>query len=76
MFHCMRPNLEGARNDIWDRPGEDGKKVKRPTSLGQLLGISKWEKPLDYWITGTVVGRLGLETRDKEDERIQRNAGW
>jgi hypothetical protein len=42
----MHPKLEKARKEIWDRPDEDGKIKKRPTSVGQLLEKSKWEKPL------------------------------
>jgi hypothetical protein len=40
------PKLECARKAIWDRPDEDGMMRKRPTSVGQLLGKSKWEIPL------------------------------
>jgi hypothetical protein len=58
---CLHPNLEGARKDIWDRPDKDGRKGKRPTSLGQLLGKSKWEKPLADWIMATGVGLVGQE---------------
>jgi hypothetical protein len=72
----MHPNLEGARKDIWDRPDKDGRKGKRPTSLGQLLGKSKWEKPLADWIMATGVGLVGQEMRDKEAERVERNDGW
>jgi hypothetical protein len=59
-LRCMHPKLEGARKDIWDRPDEDGKIRKRPTSVGQLLGKSKWEKPLADWITPTGVGLVVL----------------
>jgi hypothetical protein len=65
----MHPDLEGgARKHIWDRPDKDGRKGKRPTSLGQLLGKSKWEKPLADWITATGVGL--------EAERVERNDAW
>jgi hypothetical protein len=40
-LRCMHPKLEQARKDIWDRPDEDGIIMKRPTSVGQLLGKSK-----------------------------------
>jgi hypothetical protein len=53
---CSHPKLESARKAIWDRLDEDGKMRKRPTSLGQLLGKSKWEKPLVDWIIATRVG--------------------
>jgi hypothetical protein len=43
---------------------------------GQLLGKSKWEKPLADWITATGVGLVGQEMRDKEAERVERNDGW
>jgi hypothetical protein len=55
-LRCMHPKLEGARKDFCDRPDEDGRIRKRPTSVGQLLGKSKWEKPLADWITATGVG--------------------
>jgi hypothetical protein len=45
---------------------QDGRKGKRPTSLGQFLGKSKWEKPLADWIMATGAGQ---EMRDKEAER-------
>jgi hypothetical protein len=38
VLRCIHPKLEGARNDFWDRPDEDSKIRKRPTSVGQLLG--------------------------------------
>jgi hypothetical protein len=50
---------------MWDRPGEDGRKRKRPKALGQLLGKTKWEKLLAVWITATGVGVLGPERRDR-----------
>jgi hypothetical protein len=56
-------------------PDKDGGKGKRPTSLGQLLGKSKWEKPLADWITATGVGFVGQEMRNKEAERVERNDG-
>jgi hypothetical protein len=46
---CPHPTLDSVRKETWDRPDEDGKMRKRPTSLGQLLGKSKWEKPLADW---------------------------
>jgi hypothetical protein len=55
-LRCMHPKLEQARKDIWDRPDEDGVIMKRPTSVGQLLGKSKWEKRLADWIMVTGVG--------------------
>jgi hypothetical protein len=72
----MHPNLEDARKDIWDRPDTDGRKGKRPTSLGLPLGKSKWEKPVADWITVTGAGLVGQEVRDKEAERLERNDGW
>jgi hypothetical protein len=71
-LRCMHPNLEGARKDIWDRPDKDGRMRKRPTSLSQLLGKSKWEKPLADWIMATGVGLVGQEMGDKEAERVER----
>jgi hypothetical protein len=73
---CIHPNLEGARKDIWARPGENGRMRKRPTSVGQLIGKSEWEKPLADWITATGVGLVGQDMVDKEDERVERNNGW
>jgi hypothetical protein len=72
----MHPKLEGARKDFWDRPDEDGKIRQRPTSVGQLLGKSKWEKPLADRITATGVGLVGQDRVDKEDERVERHYGW
>jgi hypothetical protein len=66
-----------ARKEIWDRSDEDGKIKKRRTSVGQLLGKSKWEKPLADWIMATgVVGLVGNGLRDNEAERVERNNGW
>jgi hypothetical protein len=73
---CMHPKLEKARKEIWDRQDEDGKIKKRPTSVGQLPGKSKWEKPLADWIMAAGVGLLGNELRDNEAERMERNDGW
>jgi hypothetical protein len=67
--------LEQARKDIWDRPDEDGIIMKRPTSVGQLLGKSKWEKRLADWIMATGVGLLCCGLRDFEAERVERNDG-
>jgi hypothetical protein len=72
----MHPMLEKARIDIWDRPDENGRKGQRPKSVGQLLGKSKWEKPLADWIMATGVGFLGPENHDLEAERVERNDGW
>jgi hypothetical protein len=41
---------------------------RRPTSLAQLLGKSKSEKPFVDWIVVTVVGLVGHEMRDTEAE--------
>jgi hypothetical protein len=49
---------------------------KRPTSLGQLLAKSKWEKPRADWIVATRVGLLGPGKQDYEDQQIERNDGW
>jgi hypothetical protein len=46
VFLCTHPDLESSRTTIWDRPGKDDRKGKRPKSLGQPLGKAKWEKPL------------------------------
>jgi hypothetical protein len=75
-LRCTHPKLEKARKDIWDRPDEGGKIMKRPTSVGQLLGKSKWEKRLADWIMATGVDLLGNELRDFEAERVERNDGW
>jgi hypothetical protein len=72
----MHPKLEGARNDFWDHLDDDSKIRKHPTSVGQLLGKSKWEKPLADWITATGVGLVGWNRVDKKDERVERNDGW
>jgi hypothetical protein len=56
----MHPELESARKEIWERPDEDGRKGRRPRSVGQVLGKGKWEKPVADWIVATGVGLLGL----------------
>jgi hypothetical protein len=50
--------------------------MKRPTSVGKLLGKSKWEQRLPDWIMATVVGFLGNKLRDFEAERVERKNGW
>jgi hypothetical protein len=45
-LRCMDPKLENARNEIWERPDEYGRKGRRPRSVGQLLRKAKWEKPV------------------------------
>jgi hypothetical protein len=75
-LRCMHIKLECARKDFWDRPDEDGKIRKRPTSVGQLLGKPKWEKTLADWITATSVGLVGQDRVDKEDEWVEGNDGW
>jgi hypothetical protein len=69
-LRCMHPCLESARKEIWERPDEDGRIPTRPTSIGQLLGKAKWEKPLADWIVATGVGLLGPGKQDYEEERI------
>jgi hypothetical protein len=49
--------------------------MKRPTSVGQLLGKSKWEKRLADRIMATGVGLPGSEFREFEAERVERNDG-
>jgi hypothetical protein len=75
-LRCMHPKLEKARKEIWERPDESGRRGQRPKSVGQLLGKSKWEKPLADWITATGVGFLGPGMQDKEADRMERNDGW
>jgi hypothetical protein len=75
-FRCTHPKLEQARNGIWDRPDEEGIIMTRPTSVGQLLGKSQWEKRLPDWIMTTGVGLLGCAIRDFEAERVERYDGW
>jgi hypothetical protein len=65
----MHPKLENARKDIWERPDENGRKGRRPESVGQLLGKSKWEKRLADWIVTTGVGFLGPDIHDLEEEK-------
>jgi hypothetical protein len=50
--------------------------MKRPTSVGQLLGKSKREKRLADWINASGVGLRGSELRDFEADRVERNDGW
>jgi hypothetical protein len=70
-FHSLYRNFTDC-----SCPDEDGKMRKRPTSLGQLLGKSKWEKPLVDWIIATGIGLVSHEMRDNEAERVERNDGW
>jgi hypothetical protein len=63
-LRCMHPRLE------------NGRKGQPPKSVGQLLGKSKWEKPLADWIMATGVGSLWPRMRDQESERVERNEGW
>jgi hypothetical protein len=73
---CTHPTLESARKAIWDRPDEDRNMRKRPTSLGQLLGKSKWKKPLVDWMIATGGGLVGHEMPENEAQRVERNDGW
>jgi hypothetical protein len=75
-LRCMHPELESARKDIWERPDEDGRKRRRPRSVGPLLGNAKCEKPQADWIAVTGVGLLGPGKQDFEAERIERIDGW
>jgi hypothetical protein len=75
-LRCIHPKLETAREDIWDRPDKDGKIKIQPAPAGQLLGKSKWEKPLADWIMATGVGLLDNELRDNEALRVERNDEW
>jgi hypothetical protein len=61
-LRCMHPDLESARKETWELPDEDGRIARRPTSVGQLLGKAKWEKPLADWILAIGVGYLGMQT--------------
>jgi hypothetical protein len=70
---CTLPILGNARIDIWDRLDQNRRKGQRQKSVGQLLGKSRWEKPL---ANGYRVGFLGPENHDLEAERVERNDGW
>jgi hypothetical protein len=76
IFTMHAPEFRAARKEIRDRPDEEGRIPKRPTSIGQLLGKAKWEKPLADWIVATGVGLLGPGKQDYEEERVERNDGW
>jgi hypothetical protein len=58
-LRCMHPELESARKDIWERPDEDGRRGRRPRTVGQLLGNALWANPLPDWIVATGVGLHG-----------------
>jgi hypothetical protein len=75
-LRCMHPDLESARKAIWERPDEDGRIGRWPTSIVQLFGKAKWEKPLADWIVATGVGQLGPGKQDYDEERVERNDGW
>jgi hypothetical protein len=75
-LRCTHPKLEKAWNDIWGWPDEEDIIMKRLTSVGQLLGKSKWEKCLADWIMATGVGLLGCELRDFEAEWVETNDRW
>jgi hypothetical protein len=61
----MHPELERARKEIWERllADEDGRKGKRPRSVGQRLGKAKWETEQADLIAASVVGLLGPGNR-------------
>jgi hypothetical protein len=40
-LRCTHLTLENARNEIWERPDENGRNGQRPKSIGQLLGKAK-----------------------------------
>jgi hypothetical protein len=69
----MHPQLENARIEIWEWPDEDGQTGRRLTSVGQLLGKSKWKKPLADWIMVTGVGLLSHELHGPESQKVGRN---
>jgi hypothetical protein len=75
-LRCMHPELESARKEIWERRDKDGRKGRRPRSVGQLFGKAKWEKSLADWIAATGVGLLGAWKQDFESEGTERNDGW
>jgi hypothetical protein len=50
--------------------------MKRLSSVGQLLGKSKWENGLADSIMATGVGVLGTELRGFEAERVDRYDEW
>jgi hypothetical protein len=58
---CTHQRLENARNDSCDLSTEEGIIMIRLTSVGQLLGKSKWEKRLPDSIMTYEVGLLGYE---------------
>jgi hypothetical protein len=71
----MHLTLESARKEIWERPDENGRKGQRPKSVCQLLGKSKWEKPLWDWIKASGIGLRGPGLRDREEEGMEKNDG-
>jgi hypothetical protein len=72
----MHSELESPRKEICERPDEDGRRGRRPRSVGQLLGTAKWEKPVVDWIVASGVGLLGPRKHDIEAERVERNDEW
>jgi hypothetical protein len=71
----MHPSLGGARKEIWDRLDEEVRIPKRPTSIEQLLGKAKWEKPLADWIIATGVELLGPRKQDYEGNELRGMTG-
>jgi hypothetical protein len=64
-----------ARKMIWERPDEEGRIGRRPTSVGQLLRKATREIPLADWTVGTGVGLLGPGKQDFEAVQVERNDG-
>jgi hypothetical protein len=50
--------------------------MKRPTSVGQLLGKSKLETRLSDRIMATRIGLPGSEFLEFEAELVERHDGW
>jgi hypothetical protein len=75
-LQCIHPDLGSTRKEIWERPDEDGRIPRRPTSIWQLLGKAKWEIPLADWIVATGVELLGPRKKYCEEEGVKRNEMW
>jgi hypothetical protein len=60
VFTMDSPGIRERKKRDWEQPDENGRKGRKPRSVGQLLGKAKWEKLLAEWTVATGAGYLGL----------------
>jgi hypothetical protein len=66
--------FEEIRHQTWADPSTG--ELKRPSSIGQLLGNPRWEQRLLKFLERTKIGRIGPNLIGNETRTLTRYEGW